>query len=326
MMDYLTIGCTPAAENCVQVSSSQNYHDDMRKEVSRYRDMIQKRYPFIPSEMIRVKSFQHDFGTYMEVCVVFSDSVEEQERMAYFVENTSPEYWNDKKVYTKEEYEKWKVGELSGLGNNKPDESEVKMFLEDKIKTLRNYGVRTELAKEKSYKAGWSNGSAKWWVYPSFAYEKGKQVDLDANELLIPSKWRRVAQRLFESNSIIALPLYSNSFEVRSKTGFNGVECSNCVRKEDAFGLTDQQNKEYLKKLEPVRGEYIGRFINEWRMRDVAVYEHKTDPSKIVSVGYGIMKNADAEPVVCIEDKKDWSSTIKYINDAKAEGRVYTYH
>lgn len=70
------------------------------------------------------------------------------------------------------------------------------------------------------------------------------------------------------------------------------------------------------------KGEYIGRFINEWRRRNVAVYEHLTDPDKVVTIGYPFDGGA---PIETVENRQDWTATIRKIQDATAHGRVYRY-
>jgi hypothetical protein len=51
----------------------------------------------------------------------------------------------------------------------------------------------------------------------------------------------------------------------------------------------------------------IGLLKNNWRKRNVEVYSHPTNSEKIVSVGYSFFNK---EPIVCVEDKKDYSNVI----------------
>jgi len=104
----------------------------------------------------------------------------------------------------------------------------------DRIK----YGVREEIAVEPSWKATWSNTSG-WWVeqpdrlntstkwFKALSPEKqeglkalykdkriglGDVVKLDANEILVPSKYASKLKKWFEQEAP-PLPLYSGSFE-----------------------------------------------------------------------------------------------------------------
>lgn len=58
----------------------------------------------------------------------------------------------------------------------------------------------------------------------------------------------------------------------------------------------------------------LGTYRNAWRERDVTLYAHPTDETKVISVGVGIH---DKQEIVCEEDRssyrrqlvfKDWST------------------
>ena len=70
------------------------------------------------------------------------------------------------------------------------------------------------------------------------------------------------------------------------------------------------------------KGKYIGYFVNKWRQRTVAVFEHPTDPDLIVSVGRPF---DGSDPIECEEKRKDWSATLRRIADYTAQGKVYIY-
>lgn len=98
----LELGCSPKGENCVQVSKEKDYLYEMRAELIRYKEMLQKRFPFISkiSAYFSISWSQHDFGKYGEVVIKFP---EEFWNIAEFVESNLPEYWNDEKVFFSEE-------------------------------------------------------------------------------------------------------------------------------------------------------------------------------------------------------------------------------
>ena len=83
MNDYLEIGSVPAAEECAQVGAD-DYQRLSRIECEVFGDQIRRHYPVPEKGAIRSKSFQHDFGSYREVCCYYSD--EESREWAYEVE------------------------------------------------------------------------------------------------------------------------------------------------------------------------------------------------------------------------------------------------
>lgn len=96
MTDFLTLACSPLEEDCVQVDSS-NYLSEMRKELTRFKSQLQKRFP-IPEDLKNEISFfikweSHDFGRYGEVAIRYSS--EKGADFAFFIESNLPERWND---------------------------------------------------------------------------------------------------------------------------------------------------------------------------------------------------------------------------------------
>ena len=79
--DYLNIGSTPSEETCLPVN-----HQDARKEVQRFVDQIFKAYPPVWGASVRVKAFDHDFGTYYEAVVYYDTDNEDAQKYAYMVE------------------------------------------------------------------------------------------------------------------------------------------------------------------------------------------------------------------------------------------------
>jgi hypothetical protein len=93
MMDYLTIGCSPAAEECAQVGR-EDYHwrsaAECRALVNQLR-RVHGEEP--PGARLGVKSFPHDFGSYREVVCHFDPENEAAVNYAYACE-TLPEEWD----------------------------------------------------------------------------------------------------------------------------------------------------------------------------------------------------------------------------------------
>ena len=101
MLDYIVLGSTPSSEICTQVSKTNEYLLEMREECRRYKKMLENRFP-IPEGLntfFSIKRFDHDFGTYYEVVIVFDDKNETSSRFAFFVEDNLPDSWEDKEIY-----------------------------------------------------------------------------------------------------------------------------------------------------------------------------------------------------------------------------------
>ena len=96
MQDFMVIGSSPAAEDCVQVSGAVDYLPAMKKECLRFKAMLEEKFPNPPpNTRFAIKRFEHDFGPYLEVCVIFDDENEASSDFAYKVEGNTPEYWGD---------------------------------------------------------------------------------------------------------------------------------------------------------------------------------------------------------------------------------------
>jgi len=92
-MDYITIGCSPANEDCVQVGS-ENYHENAMGECRRFRELIRKELGQEPhGAWLRIKGFPHDFGTYLEVICVLDTNDETAIEYAFNAEGNAPTRW-----------------------------------------------------------------------------------------------------------------------------------------------------------------------------------------------------------------------------------------
>jgi hypothetical protein len=91
---YLTLGSTPAAEECVQVGDD-NYYLKTINECKLYIEQLKRQFGDQPGCRFTVKGFLHDFGQYHEVVVYFDDEDEHSVDFVYNVENNLPEYWDE---------------------------------------------------------------------------------------------------------------------------------------------------------------------------------------------------------------------------------------
>jgi len=95
MRDYITLGTSPVNENCVCVTDKENYMPAMLEEARRFKSLLESLFP-TPEDVIgyfTIKSFPHDFGTYLEVCAVYDDEEENSANWAYGIEDNLPENW-----------------------------------------------------------------------------------------------------------------------------------------------------------------------------------------------------------------------------------------
>lgn len=95
---YLSIGCTPAAEECVQVSQTHDYFSPMMYQCERFKQMLIAKFTNCNKVELKVKTFLHDFGTYAEVVAYFEENDPEAQAQAIFIENNMPSYWTETDV------------------------------------------------------------------------------------------------------------------------------------------------------------------------------------------------------------------------------------
>lgn len=93
MQDYLSIGSTPCDEPCEQLGPNYDA-SKARAECRRYIDLIRATMgPEPEGARLAVKSFEHDFGTYMEVVCYFNEENEKAVDYAYDCESSAPATW-----------------------------------------------------------------------------------------------------------------------------------------------------------------------------------------------------------------------------------------
>jgi uncharacterized protein YkuJ len=91
--DFISIGPAPAEEKCEQVGPNCDY-DKMREECRKFIDVIRKKLgPEKGSAKLKVKTFPHESGAYMEVVCYYEDN--EGFEYAMLCESESPMTWDD---------------------------------------------------------------------------------------------------------------------------------------------------------------------------------------------------------------------------------------
>lgn len=96
-MDYIEFDTSPTDEDCVQVSRTVDYYDNMKAEAIRFRNMLTDIFPDAPG-FFKIKTNEHDYGPYLEVRYVFDDNEDDGWKWANFIESNLPQTWNDTEV------------------------------------------------------------------------------------------------------------------------------------------------------------------------------------------------------------------------------------
>jgi len=95
MREYMEIGSTPNGENCAQVGS-ENYMNLATMEMDTYIRLMERLFPEASSKNINFKKkwFDHDFGSYGEVCMFWNSEDEEANNYVYEIDRNLPESWD----------------------------------------------------------------------------------------------------------------------------------------------------------------------------------------------------------------------------------------
>ena len=94
MRDEISIGSTPASEDCAQVGS-EGYYPQARRECRAFIGQLQRQFgPPPEGARLAVKSNAHDFGTYLDVVVRFDDDNPEAVEYAYRCEEHASDVWD----------------------------------------------------------------------------------------------------------------------------------------------------------------------------------------------------------------------------------------
>lgn len=90
---HVSLGATPGDEECAQLGSP-SYHERAREECQRYINQIRKlNGPEPEGAKLKIKSFPHDFGSYLEVVCEYDSDSDAATAYAFEVENDLPANW-----------------------------------------------------------------------------------------------------------------------------------------------------------------------------------------------------------------------------------------
>lgn len=92
MADYITLGTAPPEEPCAQVGRD-GYYEQAMAESLRWIELLKYKFGKPPSGgRYAIKAFPHDFGTYYEVVIYYSDRASAE--YAFKVESEMPGTWD----------------------------------------------------------------------------------------------------------------------------------------------------------------------------------------------------------------------------------------
>lgn len=92
-MAYLNLGSTPGDEPCTQIGDD-GYAVKAKGECRRYIEQLIKQFGHPPGQAyFAPKGFSHDFGTYYEVVIWYTEDNQEEINYAFNVENNLPARW-----------------------------------------------------------------------------------------------------------------------------------------------------------------------------------------------------------------------------------------
>jgi len=95
MRDSLNLSPTPIGEDCAQLGDV-DYSSRARRECRAFIQQLIREFGEPPAgASLQISHNPHDFGTYLEVEVQFSDTDEEASEFAYRVEGRLPEFWDE---------------------------------------------------------------------------------------------------------------------------------------------------------------------------------------------------------------------------------------
>lgn len=95
MREYMEIGATPYGEDCAQVGSD-GYRNRAENEMDTYIRLMERIFPEALNKNINFKKkwFDHDFGTYGEVCMFWNSEDEDASNHVYEIDKNLPENWD----------------------------------------------------------------------------------------------------------------------------------------------------------------------------------------------------------------------------------------
>ena len=102
-IQYIELGPVPCDESCAQLGQ-ENYRKQATKEMTAYINQLYRMWDDTDISVIfQMKWFNHDFGSYGEVCVIYDADCEIASDFAYQVERNLPMNWDKEALKELEE-------------------------------------------------------------------------------------------------------------------------------------------------------------------------------------------------------------------------------
>jgi hypothetical protein len=95
MKDYLNIDPVPMDEPCTQIDEGIQ---PQIEEAKRMVHLLRKRFPNCNKINYQITRNPHDFGTYIDIRILFDEDDEVSESQAFFVEANLPFKWTDEEI------------------------------------------------------------------------------------------------------------------------------------------------------------------------------------------------------------------------------------
>lgn len=95
-IERIEVGPTPYDESCAQVGIA-DYNEKATKEMKAYINQLNREFPDAESKGVnfKIKWFNHDFGSYGEVCIVWNTDNAIADERAYEIDYNLPSNWDE---------------------------------------------------------------------------------------------------------------------------------------------------------------------------------------------------------------------------------------
>mgnify|MGYP000555932313 CR=1 FL=1 len=96
MEEFVNLDPVPYDEKCVQVEEGL---PAQLEEARRFIAMLEKRFVGFHKIRFKINRNPHDFGTYVDIGLMFIEDDDESFQQAQFIESNIPSVWSDDTVY-----------------------------------------------------------------------------------------------------------------------------------------------------------------------------------------------------------------------------------
>lgn len=99
LLEYIELGPTPCEEDCAQLGT-EDFRKRATKEMHAYVNQLYRQFAdaYENGVTFKIKWFNHDFGTYGEVCAFWDMDDRKATEYVYSVEGKLPSNWDDEAI------------------------------------------------------------------------------------------------------------------------------------------------------------------------------------------------------------------------------------